>query len=474
MRINRVVHFAVVALVIAACSETITPPSSVSPPSVASVTVARPSASVLVGQSMQLTATARDAAGNVLADRAVAWTSSNPAAATVSSAGLVTGVGAGAATITATVDGQSATATISVTTAPPAPVATVTVTPNSATVATGSTVQLAAVTRDAGGAMLTGRSVTWTSASPGVATVSASGLVTGIGAGSATITAASEGKSGTATITVTAPLPPPPPPPAGTMVLVGAGDIADCSTSDDEATARLLDGIAGTVFTAGDNAYDSGTATEFAQCYEPTWGRHKARTRPAPGNHDYKTSSAAPYYAYFGANAGEAGKGYYSYDLGAWHIISLNSNIAASATSAQVAWLKADLAATTKGCVLAYWHHARFSSGDHGSNTVMATVWDVLYQANAEVVVQGHDHDYERFAPMTASGERDDARGLRSFIVGTGGTGHRPFATIQPNSEFRDAVAFGVIKFELSDAAYRWTFLTTTGTVLDSGTGSCH
>jgi hypothetical protein len=123
---------------------------------------------------------------------------------------------------------------------------------------------------------------------------------------------------------------------------------------------------------------------------------------------------------------------------------------------------------------VAYWHHPRFSSGDHGNSTVMQTVWDVLYQSNAELVVQGHDHDYERFAPMTATGVRDDARGLRSFIVGTGGTGHRSFATIQPNSEFRDAVAFGVIKFELSDGAYRWSFLTTTGTVLDSGSGTCH
>jgi hypothetical protein len=358
-----------------------------------------------------------------------------------------------------------------VTAATPAPVASVTVTPGSASIASGNTVQLSAVTRDASGNVLTGRSVSWASSNTAVATISSSGLVTGVGAGSATITATSEGKSGTAAITVTAS---PPPPPAGTVVWVGAGDIADCGTSDDEATAKLLDGIAGTVFTAGDNVYSNGTTTEFAQCYEPTWGRHKARTRPAPGNHDYGTSGAAPYYAYFGANAGDAGKGYYSYDLGAWHIVSLNSNVSASATSAQVTWLKADLAANTKGCVVAYWHHPRFSSGDHGNSTVMQTVWDVLYQNNAELVVQGHDHDYERFAPMTSTGVRDDARGLRSFIVGTGGTGHRSFGTIQPNSEFRDATAFGVIKFELSDASYRWSFLTTTGTVLDSGSGTCH
>ena len=137
-------------------------------------------------------------------------------------------------------------------------------------------------------------------------------------------------------------------------------------------------------------------------------------------------------------------------------------------------WLKADLAATTKSCVLAYWHHARFSSGDHGSSTQMSTVWDVLYQANADVVVEGHDHNYERFAPMTASGVRDDARGLRSFVVGTGGTGLRAFSTIQPNSEFRDNASFGVIKFDLSEGAYGWSFVTTKGTTLDSGSARCH
>jgi hypothetical protein len=258
------------------------------------------------------------------------------------------------------------------------------------------------------------------------------------------------------------------------VVLVGAGDIADCSTNADEATAKLLDAIDGTVFTAGDNAYSNGTAVEFATCYDPTWGRHRSRTRPAPGNHDYNTAGASGYYAYFGANAGEPGMGYYSFDLGAWHVVSLNSNVDATASSAQVAWLTADLAATTKACVLAYWHHPRFSSGAHGNSTKMAAVWELLQQRNAEVVVQGHDHDYERFAPMTSSGVRDDAHGLRSFVVGTGGTDHRSFSTIQPNSEFRDAVSFGVIRFELSDGAYRWSFLTTTGTTPDSGSGSCH
>jgi hypothetical protein len=139
-------------------------------------------------------------------------------------------------------------------------------------------------------------------------------------------------------------------------VLVGAGDIADCGATQDEATAKLLDSIDGTVFTAGDNAYSSGTAAQFRDCYEPTWGRHKARTRPAPGNHDYYTSGAAAYYSYFGDNAGLAGRGYYSYDLGAWHIVSLNSEIDASATSVQAQWLRDDLAAHASTCTLAYWH----------------------------------------------------------------------------------------------------------------------
>ena len=484
MRLNRVIQFAVVAVAIASCSDSFKPVEPVSPVAVATVTVARPSSSVSVGQSMQVTATVRDSAGNQLNDRSVSWNSSNTAAATISADGLVTGVGGGSATITATVDSRKGTTVITVTSAPtpaptppPAPtpvaVASVTVTAPSTALTVDQKVQLTVVARDSAGTVLTGRVATWTSSDAVVAIVSSTGLVTAKGAGSAVVRATIEGKSGSATMTVTSP-PPPPPPPSGTVVLVGAGDISECSNNNDEATAKVLDGIAGTVFTAGDNVYTNGTPAEFMNCYEPTWGRHKARTRPSPGNHDYGTSGASGYYAYYGANAGEAGKGYYSYDLGAWHIISLNSNVAATETSAQVTWLKADLAATNKSCVLAYWHHPRFSSGDHGNNTKMSIVWDVLYQGNAEAVVVGHDHNYERFAPMTSSGVRDDARGLRSFVVGTGGTGHRAFRTIQPNSEFRDNVAFGVIKFELSEGAYRWSLVTTTGTALDSGSASCH
>jgi hypothetical protein len=267
-----------------------------------------------------------------------------------------------------------------------------------------------------------------------------------------------------------------PPPPGTTNVLVGAGDIADCGSSGDEATAMLLDGIQGTVFTAGDNAYDDGTAANFSQCYEPSWGRHKARTRSAPGNHDYHTPGAADYYAYYAANAGEAGKGYYSYDLGDWHIVSLNSNVSMSSGSAQEAWLRADLAATTRPCTLAYWHHARFSSSsNHGNQGQTAPLWDALYDAGAEIVVSGHDHTYERFAPQTPTGAADPVRGIREFVVGTGGAGHYGFGVPEPNSESRNNDTFGVLKLTLGPGTYAWEFIPVAGmTFTDSGSGSCH
>jgi acid phosphatase type 7 len=197
---------------------------------------------------------------------------------------------------------------------------------------------------------------------------------------------------------------------AASVVLVGAGDIANCSLSGDEATAKLLDNIAGTVFTAGDNAYTGGTATQYKNCYGPTWGRHKARTRPTPGSHDYHTSGASGYFDYFGSAAGTKGQGYYSYDLGAWHIIALNSFVDVSSTSAQVKWLKADLAAHPVKCTLAYFYSTRFSSGWHGSDSKFQPLWQALYDGGAEVVMNGHDHDYERFAPQTPSGKADATR----------------------------------------------------------------
>src|SRR5712691_5573882 len=438
--------------------------SGVTPPTpVASVTVTPATANMSDGQTVQLTATPKDVNGNPLTGRAMAWSSNNTSVATVSGSGLVTAVGAGSATITASSEGQSGTAAITVVRVP---VASVTVTPASATVNEGQTLQLTATPKDANGNPLSGRAVAWSSSNTSVATVNGSGLVTAVVAGSATITATSEAQRGTSAITVT--------PPSASAVLVGAGDIADCNTGGP--TAALLDNIAGTVFTAGDNAYSNGTASEFASCYDPSWGRHKARTRPAPGNHDYGTSGATGYYNYFGALAGPAGLGYYSYDLGAWHILSLNSNISMSAGSAQETWVRADLAASTKTCTVAYWHHPRFSSGSsHGSSTMSADVFQALYDAGAEIVIVGHDHEYERFGPQTPNAVADPVWGIREFVVGTGGAGLYSFATPLPNSEVRDNTSHGVLKLTLSDGSYTWQYIPVAGnSFTDSGSGTCH
>lgn len=265
------------------------------------------------------------------------------------------------------------------------------------------------------------------------------------------------------------------PPPSGDPVFVGAGDIAD-SGSGDSATAALLDNIPGTVFTTGDNVYDSGTASQFGNYYEPTWGRHKTRTRPSPGNHDYNTSGATGYYNYFGTSAGPSGRGYYSFDLGNWHIVSLNSNISMSAGSTQEQWLRADLAASSRPCTLAYWHHPLFtSSSNHAPSTSTRPLYQALYDYNADVVVWGHNHVYERFAPMNPSGGADASRGMRSFVAGMGGASHYGFGTIQPNSEARNSSAWGVLKFTLHSGSYDWQFVPVAGqTYNDSGTANCH
>lgn len=265
-------------------------------------------------------------------------------------------------------------------------------------------------------------------------------------------------------------------------ILVGAGDIAQCSKSGDEATALLLDAIQGTVFTAGDNAYLSGSAADYANCYEPTWGRHKARTRAAIGNREYDTGTADASYDYFGSNVGPRGKGYYSYDLGEWHIVVLNSgsksHVAYDANSAQVAWLRADLAANTKSCVIAIWHHPRYysstSSSSTGTSSSLKPFWDVLYEFGAEIVVNGHYHHYERFTPLNPDGGVDLQNGIRQFVVGTGGQGTGKPSNIRQHSEIQGA-DFGVIKFTLRPDAYDWEFIPVAGkSFRDSGSGTCH
>jgi hypothetical protein len=256
-------------------------------------------------------------------------------------------------------------------------------------------------------------------------------------------------------------------------VFVGAGDIASCLYDTDEATAKLLDNIPGTVFTLGDNAYRYGTPADFKHCYAPTWGRHKSRTRPAPGNHDYNTAGAAGYFDYFGAAAGDRSMGYYSYDLGTWHLIALNSEIDQSAGSAQEQWLRADLAAHPNFCTLAYWHKPHFSSGDHGYNPDSQALWQALYEAGADVILNGHDHDYERFAPQNPNGQADP-QGIREFVVGTGGNSLEPLTKIQPNSEVRNDSTYGVLKLTLHATSYDWQFVPIAGqTFTDAGTADC-
>ena len=349
----------------------------------------------------------------------------------------------------------------------PPDVAAVEVTPASANIGVGQVMELTATPRDVNENPLAGRVVTWATNDASVATVTGSGLVSGVAAGSAVITATSEGRSGTSAITVTVAPP--------DVVFVGAGDIADCSNNNDEATAQLLDAIPGLVFTAGDNAYENGADSDYANCYQPTWGRHKTRTRPSPGNHEYNTSGAAGYFNYFGASAGPAGRGYYSYDLGDWHIISLNSSVSMSVGSAQEQWLRADLVASTKQCTLAYWHHPRFSSGSHGSSTASQPLWQALYDANADVVIVGHDHNYQRFAPQTPNGAADPVRGIRQFVAGMGGRSHYTFGTPIANTEAYNTDTDGVLKLTLSSGSYSWEFVSVAGgTFTDSGRGSCH
>ncbi len=258
-------------------------------------------------------------------------------------------------------------------------------------------------------------------------------------------------------------------------VLVGAGDIAVCGSERDEETAALLEAIAGTVFTAGDNVYPTGTSAEFADCYEPSWGRVLDRTRPAPGNHDYLTPGGAGYYGYFGPRAGDPAKGYYSYDVGAWHVVVLNSNVDVSASSPQVAWLQDDLDGHAALCTVAYWHHPRFSSGFHGGDAGMHDVWETLYAHGVDVVINGHDHDYERFAPQDPDGGADPAFGIRQFVAGTGGAALRPFPTTAPNSEVRNADTYGVLVLRLFGTRYEWEFVPVGGSGFhDSGGDDCH
>ena len=269
-------------------------------------------------------------------------------------------------------------------------------------------------------------------------------------------------------------------------ILVGARDIAKCGSrlKNAEATAKRLDEILShhpeaVVFTLGDNAYRKGTTREFRECYDTTWGRHKAATRPAVGNHEYKTKGAHPYYKYFGEAAGDAARGYYSYDLGDWHIIVLNSVCqkvgGCDIESPQHRWLVDDLKTHRRPCTLAYAHHPVFSSGKHGGHKALRSIYETLYEYDVDVLVAGHEHNYERFAPQDPYGLYDPVRGIQQFIVGTGGRELRRIGKGRTNSVVRDNTSYGVLKLTLHPGSFEWDFIPVAGaTFRDSGKGTCH
>jgi acid phosphatase type 7 len=265
-------------------------------------------------------------------------------------------------------------------------------------------------------------------------------------------------------------------------VLLAAGDIANCKMiAGAEATAKIIEANPGTVAAIGDLALENGSAADFADCYAKTWGAFKARTRPVPGNHEFHSGGATPYFRYFGAAAGDPSKGYYSYELGAWHIVALNGECkdlgGCQAGSPEERWLRDDLKTHPAACTLAYWHEPLFSSGaKHGDDPDYRDFWRDLYAANATIVLNGHDHDYERFAPQTPDGQADPRRGIREFVVGTGGNHERAFAlTPQRNSQVRITGTFGVLKLTLHSHSYDWQFIPQAGkTFRDSGTAECH
>jgi acid phosphatase type 7 len=254
------------------------------------------------------------------------------------------------------------------------------------------------------------------------------------------------------------------------VVLAGAGDISSCDNDNDEATAKLLDSIPGTVFALGDNVYIDGTYSDFINCYHPTWGRHKDRTKPVPGNHEYFTPEAAGFFKYF-----DTFSEYYAYDLGAWRVYALNSEIDVSPTSAQVRWLINDLAANPKRCVLAYWHQPLWSSRyEDGSDSVYGTLWKILHDSGAELVINGHIHNYERFTEMNAEGAVASP-GLREIVVGTGGVNLDGYVTRLSTTEVRNASTYGILKLTLSPTSYTWEFIPIAGqTFTDSGRTNCH
>jgi len=337
----------------------------------------------------------------------------------------------------------------------------------------GATIAFAASATDAESGDVSA-SITWTSDLDGILGVGPSFSRSDLSVGVHTVTIqASDGQGGVAsrtrTLTVFAP----------SNELLAAGDIGSCTSTGDEATGALLQTLGGTILGLGDFAYPDATAQDFANCFHPSWGAHKARILPVAGNHEYAQPGAAPYFAYFGAAAGDPAAPWYSFDLAGWHIVALDSNCGdvdgCEASSPQGQWLEADLAANSKPCTLAYFHHPRFSSGIVGIDEDLLDFWQILYAHGADVILTGHDHAYERFARMNPNGVAEPLRGIRSFISGSGGTGLHGADEAEPNSEIRDPeTTFGVLRLVLEPTSYGWQFMGAgPGTFTDSGSESC-
>jgi hypothetical protein len=280
---------------------------------------------------------------------------------------------------------------------------------------------------------------------------------------------------------------------SGASAMIGVGDIASCSQRLGVETAILVDSILradsaakvqAAVFTLGDNVYSSGTTEQFEKCFTPAWGDPKRRImkslHPTPGNHEYYTPNADPYYKYFGPAAGVVGKGYYSYDVAKWHIVVVNSELfvnsifSDSARKQQLDWVAQDLKDHKALCTIAYWHHPRFSSGWHGSDARFNALWQILYADGVDLVLNGHDHDYERFAPVNPAGILDSAKGIAEIIAGTGGEDLRGFNAIVPNSVYRIEGRVGVLLLTLGDKEWRSAWVEVGGRVWDQAGGKCH
>lgn len=306
-----------------------------------------------------------------------------------------------------------------------------------------------------------------------VAVVAAIGALLSLGAAGPPLAAIGTSPAGSQpTLAASASVPPEP------AILVGAGDIAACGSSGAKLTAGLLDTLAGTVFAAGDLAYPDGTSADFADCFGPTWGRFTDRMIAVPGNHEYHTPGAEPYFDWFGGAAGTTGTSWYATDVGSWRVYALDANcdqVDCGPGSEQLRWLEDDLAHEPRACVAAIWHQPRWSSGPHGDDPATGAFWEALYRAGAELILNGHEHLYERFAALAPDGTIDADHGLTEIIAGTGGVGHYPFLRTHPGSLVRDDSGYGVLRLELGDGEASWQYLPAdASTFTDDGHLVCH